>query len=91
MARAQSWKDQAHAAILRVNDTLPAGVSLAERVKAVDAAYPFGEKAYWPYKAWLRERKAYLGRYGWKPRGQKDEPLFANLPRDPATGRPVIT
>lgn len=85
-----SWGEIAHQAIQRVNDRLEPGVSLSERVAAVDAAYPFGERSYWPYKAWLKERRSYLSRYGWTPRGQKPEPLFADLPRDPITGRPVI-
>ncbi len=26
-------------------------------LKIMDAYYPFGERAMWPYKAWLKERK----------------------------------
>lgn len=25
--------------------------------RRVDAAYPFGAREYWPYKAWLKERR----------------------------------
>ena len=89
-----SWADTARARINHVNDTLPEGATLAERIKAVDAAYPFGERSYWPHKAWLKARRAYLTRYGYVPRGHKlaseTGPLFAGWARDPATGRPVI-
>lgn len=27
-------------------------------VQRIDDSYPFGERAYWPYKCWLRVRKA---------------------------------
>lgn len=33
---------------------------LAACTKAIDAAYPFGERAMWPYKQWLIERKETL-------------------------------
>ena len=58
------WIDAAKAAIMRVHQTLPENVTPAERKKAIDAAYPFGERARWPYKAWLKERRQYLARYG---------------------------
>lgn len=32
--------------------------------KAIDTAYPFGERKYFPYKAWLRARKDTLIRLG---------------------------
>lgn len=66
-----TWRDAASAAIYRVHASLPAGVQLAERVAAIDAAYPFGVRAYFPYKAWLSERKKYLCKFGHQPRGMK--------------------
>lgn len=91
MASRYGWAEAARAAIAAVNDRLPEGVTLAERVKAVDAAYPFGERAYWPHKAWLKARAAYLSHFGWRPKGKRAAlPLFPDLPRDPASGRPVI-
>lgn len=87
-----SWGDHARAAIYRVHQRLAEDAPLADRVKAVDAAYPFSERAYWPYKAWLKARRAYLVHYGWKPKGApaKAPSLLDLLPRDPATGRPLI-
>lgn len=87
-----SWAEIARRAIQRVNDALPDDVSLRDRIKAVDAAYPFGERSYWPHKAWLKARRAYLTHYGYFPKGapKTPAPLFPNLPRDPKTGRPLI-
>lgn len=33
------------------------GCSLEDTIKRIDAAYPFGERRYYPYKAWLQERR----------------------------------
>jgi hypothetical protein len=91
MTRRASWGDVAWSAIQRVNDGLADDVSLADRVKAVDAAYPFGERSYWPYKAWLKARRTYLSRYGWRPRrGSKTQTALDLFERDPVTKRPVI-
>lgn len=81
------WADHARATIDRVHRSLPADVSFKDRKAAVDAAYPFGQRAYSPYKTWLRARKAYLAAYDPKT----PAPLFDGWPRDPVTGRPVIT
>lgn len=37
------------------------GLSYADTVKRIDAAYPFGERKYYAYKAWLKERRRALG------------------------------
>jgi hypothetical protein len=44
------------ASIVRAN----IGLSRSELLVLIDAAYPFGERKYWPYKQWLVERAAYL-------------------------------
>lgn len=55
-----NWRNEARpivAAVVR-------RVGLADRKalrKALYDAYPFGERAYWPYKAWLAEVKAQTG------------------------------
>lgn len=64
------WSDMAHRAIAEVHKTLPQGATLTERMAAVDAAYPFGQRAYSPYKTWLRARREYLCRYGYVPKGK---------------------
>lgn len=84
-----AWAYQARATIDRVHATLSPSATLAERVAAVDAAYPFGERAYWPYKAWLAARKTYLCKYGYRGARPAPDP-FEKWARDPVTGRPVI-
>ena len=65
------WSDRARATIAAVHASLPESASLDERKAAVDAAYPFGERAYSPYKTWLTQRRAYLSRYGYASPGKK--------------------
>lgn len=61
-----TWLERAWAAIDRVDRSLPADATLAERTRAVDEAYPFGERAHHPYKMWLNARALYLGCFGYK-------------------------
>ncbi len=39
--------------------------------KAIDAAYPFGERAYHPYKAWLAVRKEFFARHNLPLKGTR--------------------
>lgn len=42
--------------------------------------YPFGERAYWPYKAWLKAMKQYREQLAHGPlfdKGTDDLPLFS--------------
>lgn len=83
------WSDIARQTIERVALTIPDEADMKARKAAIDAAYPFGERQYWPYKAWLKARKAYLSKFG--PVGRiQPAPLFDGWARDPETGRPVI-
>ena len=86
-----SWSNVARATIQRVAATIPDDAPLKERKRLIDAAYPFGPREYWPYKAWCKARRKYLERYGLKPLHAPQPTLLDLLPRDPATGRPVIT
>ncbi len=36
-------------------------------LKRLDDSYPFGERAYWPYKCWLRVRKAAIRHLNGEP------------------------
>lgn len=60
--------DTSRMAIATAHDALPDGVSVKDRIKAIDAAYPFGARVGWPYKCWLKARKKYLDPY----RGPKE-------------------
>jgi len=64
------WAGAARAAIAEAHQALPERASLAERKAAVNAAYPFGQRAYSPYKTWLKARREYLCRYGYQPKGE---------------------
>ncbi|MFC4158244.1 hypothetical protein [Chitinimonas lacunae] len=45
-----------------------------EIARAIDAAYPFGERCYWPYKAWLSARRKFFTIHGLPLRAQKRQP-----------------
>ena len=47
---------------------MPPDISFEDRKRRIRAAYPFGQRAYWPYKAWLRAQREYLARHVPKPR-----------------------
>lgn len=75
------WSAWARQAVARAALFLPDDMPLPERVKAIDAAYPFNERAHWPYKAWLRARKAYLAKFGHRPRKALPESPLERLMR----------
>ena len=66
---ASGWARHADAVIQRViDDCAEKGAPLDETIKAIDAAYPFGERKRWPYKAWLAQRKKAIARLRrWMP------------------------
>lgn len=57
------WTAAAKRAIAEAHAQLPDNVSFTARKKAIRAAYPFGEREYWPYKAWCKAVRAYLRPY----------------------------
>ena len=67
-----AWHDKAYVAIYTAHSGMRHDVSFKDRKKRIDDAYPFGERKHFPYKAWLKERKAYLFKYDPKNAG----PLF---------------
>lgn len=76
-----SYADRARAVIAAAHARLPEGVSFKERKAAIRAAYPFGERSYWPYKAWCKAQRAYLKRYDPKaPPPPLVRELLANRP-----------
>ncbi|MFN3523926.1 MAG: hypothetical protein ACK4YQ_16895 [Phenylobacterium sp.] len=58
-----AWSDVARATIERVAATLPDKMTLKARKAAIDAAYPFGPRSHWPYRAWCKARRAYLANF----------------------------
>jgi len=61
------WSAEARRVIGAVHASLPSDCSLADRRAALKAAYPFGHREAWPYKAWLKEQRQYLARYEDRP------------------------
>lgn len=57
------WSRKARETIAAVHSGLPEDATFKDRKAAVFAAYPFGERAYWPYKAWCKARGEYLKQY----------------------------
>lgn len=55
-----SWRDEARPVVADVVRRVGLTDRKALRVALRDA-YPFGERAYWPYKAWLAEVRAQTG------------------------------
>jgi len=54
-----SWRQIAQktiAEVINASGHYPDGI--AEMIKEIDAAYPFGERRYHPYKMWLKERRS---------------------------------
>lgn len=79
------WAKQAYYAIMEVHRALPENTDLSARIKAVDAAYPFGQREMFPYKQWLKVRADYLMNFGYvkrskprvgKPREDEGLPLL---------------
>lgn len=61
-ARHGRWADAAREAIAHViRESRAAGLDVRATIAAIDAAYPFGERAYHPYKVWLVERRRAIG------------------------------
>lgn len=65
---------RARAKIAEVHASLPEAATYEQRVRALKQAYPFGERRYWPYQAWLTARRAYLRQYD---PATPEGPLFA--------------
>lgn len=60
-----NWRQASISAIAFALKDLP---KEADKKKAIDAAYPFYERKYHPYKIWLDERRKTLLQLGlWQP------------------------
>lgn len=56
-----TWKDKARIVILAtMKQALADGLDRDAMIKRVDAAYPFGQRRYYPYQARLAVRRALL-------------------------------
>ena len=65
-----TWADSARETMSSVLQQCRAkGMTAGDTAKAIDAAYPFGERAHFPYYAWLSVRKEFFARHS-LPRGR---------------------
>lgn len=60
------WRAKSRAVIAQVRREHPEAEG-AELKKLISAAYPFGERAMWPYKLWLEEVRKALRLGGKRP------------------------
>jgi len=74
-----TWADIARETIARIDRELPKSATLAERKAALRAAYPFGVRAYSPYKTWCKCQREYLRRF--EPMTTENAPLFVSPPK----------
>lgn len=77
MSKLSTWRAESRQIMARIASENPA-LKTAELLKLIDAAYPFGQRKYWPYKQWLLERRAWIdAREGKsKPSTTTSGPLF---------------
>lgn len=60
-----TWATTARAVMAKtLLDCQAASMTPEATAKAIDAAYPFGDRSHHPYKVWLRERKEFFSRHG---------------------------
>ena len=76
----KSWHDRAQRVIAKA---IEAGEAAKEPwpmiLKRIDAAYPFGERKYHPYKQWLKARKQVIMQHE-NPPPPKDPDWFLKSP-----------
>lgn len=58
-----NWSQKSREVIARVHARLPENATLKQRKAALRDAYPFGERNYWPYRAWRKARREYLAKF----------------------------
>lgn len=56
MAARSEWRTRARQIIADVLNALPADATLKQKRKALQDAYPWGEREHHPYKMWLKEQ-----------------------------------
>lgn len=79
------WRWTAHQACKQALAALPVVVSEKGAKAALKEAYPFGQRAYHPYKIWCDEvRKQLVRRFG-PPERALEIPLFAAPPAGPTS------
>jgi hypothetical protein len=57
------WHERSWNVIEMIHRSLPPDATLKQRKEALKNGYPFGERRYFPWKAWCKARKQYLAKY----------------------------
>lgn len=87
------WRRRARQAIRAAVDAMaPEQIADAkEALRRVDAAYPFIERKYQPYKDWLHERRIFIAALGGDPElPSADEVAACMVARDMLEGDPTL-
>lgn len=82
MTRTQpTWGEAAGAVIYEtIRKAQQDGVDRCQWLKLIDAAYPFGQRAYFPYKAWLKARREAMDKFGLGKKRMNGTPdIFAEM------------
>lgn len=86
--KAGSWYSRALAVIEReVGLARSQNKTPDETLQMIDAAYPFNERAMWPYKMWLKARRDAIATYGLKPQPTNHEHTRPDTPDGDGRGR----
>ena len=79
-----SWHGRALVVIAeRIETGRRLGMTVEQIRAAVDAAYPFGQREYHPYKQWLKARREMFSRFGLRTDAEIAKER-AHVPRDPS-------
>lgn len=77
------WATRARRVIAVVRaDAREAGLDAKRTLAAIDAAYPFGPRKHWPYKAWLAERRKVVAELAGDPLSRPCPACGAGAGRD---------
>jgi hypothetical protein len=57
------WNELSWQTIEKIHATLPSDATLKQRKEALKNGYPFGERRFFPWRAWCKARRQYLARY----------------------------
>ena len=58
--KSDTWRGAAQAVLQDVFAELPAAATIQQARKAIKDAYPFGQRAMWPYKVWCDEARLWM-------------------------------
>lgn len=58
------WSERSWNVIEMIHRGLPPDATLKQRKEALKNGYPFGERRYFPWRAWCKARRQYLAKYG---------------------------